>query len=61
MESSSWTATRKGAPRGRAEPKRSLLQRYGWYTFFAILYCGYQFAKGKAAETMAGMQGKKTK
>ena len=60
MESSSWTATRKGAPR-RAEPKRSMLQRYGWYVFFAILYCGYQYAKEKAAATMAQMQAKKTK
>lgn len=57
-EKLTWTAVREGAPRraaAAADTDRSLLQRYGWYVFFAILYFGYQGAKDKAAQTMAGM------
>jgi hypothetical protein len=48
---STWTAVRKGSPRYRVapEPKRSLLQRYGWYLFAGIAYFLYQGAKEKAA------------
>lgn len=57
-EVQSWTAVRVGATRrvtAPADAKRSLLQRYGWYVFFALLYFGYQAAKDQAAKAMAGM------
>ena len=57
---SSWTATRRGAPRkaaraGDASGKRSLLQRWGWYLLAAFGYFSYKAVK----EQMAGGGGKK--
>lgn len=63
LQPSAWTASRQGASRRKPaddSKPRSLLQRYGWYVFFGILYFGYQVAKEKAAEAAAGMKvGKK--
>ena len=51
---SSWTAVRKGAPRRRAsagaEGKRTLLSKYGWYVFFALLYVGYKAVMSKVTQ-----------
>lgn len=58
----SWTALRQGGSR-RKEPAskpRSMLQRYGWYVFLALLYFGFQAAKEKAAG-LAGAAMKKGK
>ena len=54
----SWTAVRQGAPRVRAantgtEKKRSMLQRYGWYLFFAFLYAAYKAATSSKASSGA--------
>ena len=50
----SWTAVRKGAARRRAsagaEGRRTLLSKYGWYVFFAILYVGYKAVMSKVAQ-----------
>jgi len=55
----SWTASRQGESRRKAasDKPRSLLQRYGWYCFFAMLYFGYQAAKEAAAKAAGGMAG----
>ena len=48
---SSWTATRKGAPRAAAkakEGKRSLLSKYGWYLLIAFGYVGYKAVQEQA-------------
>jgi len=56
---SAWTAVRHGEARRKgssaSEPK-TLLQRYGWYVFFGVLYFGYQAAKDKASQ-VAGQMG----
>lgn len=65
-EVSAWTAVRRGAARrpaasGRADGKKSLLDRYGWYLGIAILYMAYKAITTKAANMALAAQGKKTK
>ena len=65
-EMSAWTAVRRGAARrpaasGRADGKKSLLDRYGWYLGIAILYLAYKAITTKAANMALAAQGKKTK
>ena len=63
-ETALFTAIRVGESRRKPPPvaKRSLLQRYGWYIFVAILYFAYQAAKEMATKAAAGLgPGKKSK
>ena len=63
---SSWTAVRRGGPRkrvgdARADGKKSLLSRYGWYLGLAMLYVGYKGVTTKAVNMAMAAHSKKKK